>query len=35
LDSEIILIEKGISPTLMLNDTGEKVIPTKSKYVNS
>jgi regulator of protease activity HflC (stomatin/prohibitin superfamily) len=34
-NAKIVLTEKGISPTLVLNDTGEKVIPTKSKYANS
>ncbi len=32
-NSKIILTEKGISPTLVLNETDEKIIPTKSKKV--
>ena len=34
-NSKIVLTEKGISPTLVLNETDGKVIPTKSKYSNS
>lgn len=30
-NSKIVLTEKGISPTLVLNETGETVIPTKTK----
>ena len=29
-NSKIVLTEKGISPTLVLNETGEKIIPTKT-----
>ncbi|NOQ44890.1 MAG: SPFH/Band 7/PHB domain protein [Nitrosopumilus sp.] len=28
-NSKIVLTDKGISPTLVLNETGEKIIPTK------
>jgi len=34
-NSKIVLTEKGISPTLVLNQTDEKIIPTKSKENNS
>ena len=30
-NSKIVVTEKGISPTLVLNETDEKIIPTKSK----
>jgi len=30
-NSKIVLTEKGIAPTLVLNETGEKIIPTKTK----
>ncbi len=30
-NSKIVLTEKGISPTLVLNETGETIIPTKTK----
>ena len=30
-NSKIVLTEKGISPTLVLNETGETIIPIKSK----
>ena len=30
-NSKIVVTEKGISPTLVLNETDEKVIPVKSK----
>lgn len=34
-NSKIVLTEKGISPTLVLNETDEKIIPTKSKETSS
>ncbi len=30
-NSKIVLTDKGIAPTLVLNETGEKIIPTKTK----
>ena len=30
-NSKIVLTDKGISPTLVLNETGETIIPTKTK----
>jgi regulator of protease activity HflC (stomatin/prohibitin superfamily) len=30
-NSKIVLTEKGISPTLVLNETGETIIPTNTK----
>ena len=33
-NSKIVLTEKGISPTLVLNETGETIIPTKTKKSN-
>ncbi len=30
-NSKIVLTDKGITPTLVLNETGEKIIPTKQK----
>ena len=29
-NSKVVLTEKGIIPTLVLNETGDKVIPTKT-----
>ncbi len=30
-NSKIVLTDKGITPTLVLNETGDKIIPTKTK----
>jgi len=34
-NSKIVLTDKGISPTLVLNETGETIIPTKTKQEES
>ncbi|MDH3617215.1 MAG: SPFH/Band 7/PHB domain protein [Nitrosopumilus sp.] len=34
-NSKIVLTEKGISPTLVLNETGETIIPTKTNEKSS
>ena len=34
-NSKIVLTDKGISPTLVLNETGETIIPTKTKQEKS
>jgi len=34
-NSKIVLTDKGISPTLVLNESGEKIIPIKSKQSKS
>ena len=34
-NSKIVLTDKGISPTLVLNETGETIIPTKNKQESS
>ena len=34
-NSKVVLTEKGISPTLMLNETNQTIIPTKTNKDNT